>query len=102
LLGRGEIASLLDPESPPRVESVRNESWLYGKTEDDVIAMCLAGELLVADDDAFDLRKLESCRKFLHEHGREVGFGREERDVLQSGWFRSRQPQIVTTIRRAS
>jgi SAM-dependent methyltransferase len=101
LFGQGDIASLLDPGSPPSVDIVRNESWLYGRSEDDMIAMCLAGELLVADDDAFDMRKLESCREFLHKHGREVDFGIENRDVVQNGWFRSRQPQIVTTIRRA-
>jgi len=101
LFGQGDIARLLDPESPPSVDIVRNESWLYGKTEDDMSAMCLAGELLVSDDDAFDMRKLESCRNFLRKHGRDVGFGVENRDVVQNGWFRSRQPQIVTTIRRA-
>ena len=100
LLGRGEISNILDPVTPPRVDVVRKESWLYGRTEDDLVAMCLSGELLVADDQSFDLRKLESCRRFLDQHGGDVDFGVEERDVAQKGWFRSRQPQIVTTIRR--
>jgi SAM-dependent methyltransferase len=100
LLGQGDISNLLDPLTPPRVDVVRKESWLYGRTEDDLVAMCLSGELLVADDQSFDLRKLESCRKFLNHHGGDVDFGVEERDVPQRGWFRSLQPQIVTTIRR--
>lgn len=100
LLGRGKISNLLDPVNPPRVDVARSESWLYGRTEDDLVAMCLSGELLVADDRPFDLGKLESCRMFLDQHGGEVNFGVEKRDVAQKGWFRSRQPQFVTTIRR--
>ena len=102
LLGRGEIANILDPVTPPCVDVVRKESWLYGRTEDDLVAMCLSGELLVADDESFDLSKLESCRRFLAEHGGDVDFGVEERDMARRGWFRSRQPQIVTTIRRGA
>jgi len=100
LLGQGEIANILDPASPPHVEVIRKESCLYGKSEDDVVAMCLSGELLAADDELFDLRKLDSCREFLALHGGDVGFGVEEQDVAQKGWFRSRQPQIITIIRR--
>lgn len=100
LLGRGEIADLLDPVTPPRVDVVRKASWLYGKTQDDLVAMCLSGELLVADDQPFDLRKLKSCRRFLDKHGGDVDFGVEEREMAQRGWFRSRQPQFITTIRR--
>jgi len=100
LLARGEISNILDPVTPPRVDVVRHESWLYGRTKDDLVAMCLSGELLVADDQSFDLRKLESCRRYLDQHGGDVDLSVEERDVTQRGWFRSRQPQIVTTIRR--
>ena len=100
LLGRGDIASLLDP--PPTVEVHRTESWLFGRDPDDVVAMCLAGELLSADDETFDLRKLESCRAFLSEHGDTVRFGVEDRPIPQRGWYRALQPQIVTVIRRGT
>ncbi len=102
LLGQAGIASLLDPESPPMVEVHRTESWLFGRDPDDVVAMCLAGELLSADDEMFDLRKLESCRAFLDEHGDTVQFGVEDRPIPQKGWHRAVQPQIVTVIRRGA
>ena len=100
LLGQAGIAPLLDPDSPPVVEVHRTESWLFGRSRDDVVAMCLSGELLSADDERFDLRKLESCRAFLDEHGDKVQFGVEDRPIPQKGWHRSLQPQIVTEIRR--
>ncbi len=102
LLGQAGIASLLDPESPPMVEVHRTESWLFGRDSDDVVAMCLSGELLSADDEMFDLRKLESCRAFLDEHGDTVRFGVEDRPIPQKGWHRAAQPQIVTVIRRGA
>ncbi len=102
LLGQAGIASLLDPESPPMVEVHRTESWLFGRDPDDVVAMCLSGELLSADDEMFDLRKLESCRAFLDEHGDTVQFGVEDRPIPQKGWHRAVQPQIVTVIRRGA
>lgn len=85
LLGQAGIVSLLDPEFPPIVEVHRTKSWLFGRAPDDVVAMCLAGELLSADDEMFDLRKLESCRAFLDEHGDVVEFGVEERRIPQKG-----------------
>jgi SAM-dependent methyltransferase len=102
LLGQAGIARLLDRESPPLVEVHRTESWLFGRDADDVVAMCLAGELLSADDEMFDLRKLESCRAFLDAHGDTVRFGIEDRPIPQKGWHRSLQPQIVTVIHRGA
>jgi SAM-dependent methyltransferase len=102
LLGQAGIARLLDPESPPMVEVHRTESWLFGRDADDVVAMGLAGELLSADDEMFDLRKLGSCRAFLAEHGDTVQFGVEHRTIPQKGWHRAAQPQIVTVIRRGA
>ncbi|HXV65185.1 MAG TPA: class I SAM-dependent methyltransferase [Vicinamibacteria bacterium] len=102
LLGQAGIAPLLDPASPPTVEVHRTESWLFGREPDDVVAMCLAGELLSADDEMFDLRKLLSCRAFLDEHGDTVQFGVEDRPIPQKGWYRAIQPQIVTVIRRGA
>jgi SAM-dependent methyltransferase len=102
LLGQGGIADLLDQETSPMVEVHRTESWLFGRDADDVVAMCLAGELLSADDEMFDLRKLESCRAFLNEHGDTVQFGVEDRHIPQKGWHRATQPQIVTVIRRGA
>jgi len=102
LLGRGGIAALLDPESPPMVEVHRTESWLFGRDPDDVVAMCLAGELLSADDEMFELPKLGSCRAFLDQHRDAVRFGVEDRPIPQKGWHRAVQPQIVTVIRRGN
>lgn len=102
LLGQGGIADLLDQETSPMVEVHRTESWLFGRGPDDVVAMCLAGELASADDERFDLRKLESCRAFLDEHGDTVRFGIEDRPIPQRGWYRAAQPQIVTVIRRGA
>jgi len=102
LLGQAGIAGLLDRESRPMVEVHRTESWLFGQGPDDVVAMCLAGELLSADDEMFDLRKLESCRAFLDAHGDTVRFGVEERPIPQKGWYRALQPQIVTVIQRGA
>jgi SAM-dependent methyltransferase len=98
LLGQSGVAKILDPLSPPDVDIIRKESWLYGKTRDDLVAMCLSGELLVSDDQPFDLNKIKICRKFLDQHGTDVEFGVEDRDLAQKGWFRSRQPLIITTI----
>lgn len=102
LLGQAGIAGLLDQGTSPAVEVYRTESWLFGRDPDDVVAMCLAGELLSADDERFDLRKLESCRAFLDEHGDTVQFGVENRPIPQKGWHRALQPQIVTVIRRGA
>ena len=84
------------------VEVHRTESWLFGRDPDDVVAMCLSGELLSADDEMFDLRKLESCRAFLAQHGDTVRFGVEDRPIPQKGWHRALQPQIVTVIHRGA
>jgi SAM-dependent methyltransferase len=102
LLGEAGIASLLDGDAPPTVEVHRTESWLFGRVPDDLVAMCLSGELLSADDEMFDLRKIESCRAFLEECGESVLFGIEQRAIPQNGWHRAIQPQIVTVIRRGS
>jgi SAM-dependent methyltransferase len=102
LLGKAGIARVLDPVAPPTVEVHRTESWLFGQSPDDVVAMCLSGELLSADDELFDLRKIESCRAFLEKSGESVQFGIEQRPIAQNGWHRAIQPQIVTVIQRGA
>jgi len=101
LLKQGRAQSLLNqrfPEFEARVESHQTASYIYGKTLEDVAIMCVIGELGLANDDVFDVSKLELSLKFLKENPDAVGLIEERRDVQQKQMIRSNQPQTVTII----
>ncbi len=105
LLREGGIISALRlafPGTNPQAHSIRTASFIYGKTEDDIAAMCLTGELGESNDDAFDINKLKLCREFIENHKNEIGLSIEDRDVRQKGMVRSNQPQIITMIHRGA
>jgi len=105
LLNKGQIIDFLlkkFPNKPCKVESHLASSYLYGKTKDDIVTMCLVGGLLQANDEPFTIEKLSICRDFLEKFGEEVGLTIEKRDVPQKNMFRVNAPQVITIIRRIS
>lgn len=103
LLRQKEIGRFLATrfaDSRPVVESFVTPSYIYGRTPEDITAMCLAGELLEANDEPFDIDKLRSCADFVRLHGPAIGLTIEVNNVIQRNMYRNNQPQVITIIRR--
>ncbi|MBY0358333.1 MAG: class I SAM-dependent methyltransferase [Candidatus Obscuribacterales bacterium] len=105
LLRQGLIELYLDsifPDSKAVIKSVSTQSCIFGSTREDIVAMCLTGELGEANDEPFDLNKLEILTEFINRHEQEIGLTTEDREIPQKGMVRSNQPQIITVIQRQS
>jgi SAM-dependent methyltransferase len=105
LLRKGLIEKQLDmefPDSKAVVSSTVTDSYIYGLTRDDIVAMCMTGELGEANDDLFDIEKLEILKDFIDKHEQEIGLTVEDRDMPQKGMIRANQSQIITVIKRQS
>lgn len=103
LLLEGKIKEHLDKrfdDSQAQVQSFENESYVYGDTRADIVAICTTAETAEANEDPFDLEKLEIFDEFVETFPEKIGLTTETRDVAQKGMVRSNQQQIITIIRR--
>lgn len=103
LLQEKQIAEQLNqrfPNSIAQIESYEDESYVYGDSKEDIVAICTTAETSESNDKPFDLEKLEIFHEFVETFPGKIGLVRETRDIPQKGMMRSNQQQIVTVIRR--
>lgn len=94
--GGGELAGALDARGiTAEIESVRQESRMYGHTLADLLAIANIGVL----SNVPGTEKFESAAKTLRDRAGEVGL-RVETDGPRAGMWSVMQPQWVTLIRR--
>ncbi|MBX9694319.1 MAG: class I SAM-dependent methyltransferase [Cyanobacteria bacterium] len=105
LLREGSIESHLQAaftDSLAVVSSTMTDSYIYGESREDIVAMCLTGELGEANDVPFDTEKLDILGDFVDEHETQIGLVEEQREVPQKGMIRANQPQVIVLIQRLS
>jgi SAM-dependent methyltransferase len=103
LLCTGEIANLLNNAFSDRKASHASsitDSYWYGDSAADIVAICITGEIGEIDDKEFDVQKLVIAGEFVEQHPDRIGLAKEEREVPQKGMVRSNQPQMIAVIKR--
>ncbi|MCL5123433.1 MAG: hypothetical protein M1511_02830, partial [Deltaproteobacteria bacterium] len=91
----------LYPKFNAEIESVVTNSHIYGGTLEDIIIMCISGELGSSNDEPFDTKTLDVCADFVNECGADIGLTTESNEVPQKGMFRCNQPQVVCVITKS-
>ncbi len=105
LLREGSIETHLQAaftDSRAVVDSTVTDSYIYGETREDIVAMCLTGELGEANDAPFNTEKLDILADFINENENEIGLTKEGRELPQKGMIRAHQPQVIVLIQRQS
>lgn len=105
LLQEKQIAEHLNErfkESVAQIESYEDESYVYGDSKEDIVAICTTAETSESNDQPFDLEKLEIFHEFVETFPNKIDLMRETRDIPQKGMMRSNQQQIITVIRRGA
>lgn len=109
LLARGGVRDVLAAEYPdysPVIDVIRTDSFFFAQSLEDLAAMAISGEIGCADEEPFDLKKMEFCWEFVNDPAVQKMLQLErltpghpfrgERD----GWYKCGEHQWCVSIRK--
>ena len=103
LLKEGRISSILNKKFPNYKALVTSKSLpskIFADELSELAAMCLTGELGVADNKPFNIDKLHHSLEFINKESNKIGLSFKENTVAQRPMYTANQPQVVTIIEK--